>query len=77
MAWILVPVPLQLFNLLNHSNSFMLGVVYPQDCEESDLLMKTFKVYKNCSQVSQPRPWNDVWKEGVKIPETADACCNK
>lgn len=52
----------------------MLGVVYPQNCEESDLLKKTFNIYKNRSRISQPRPWNDVWKERVKIPETA---CDK
>lgn len=48
-------------------------MVYLQDHEESDLLMKILNIYKNCGRVSQPRPRNDVWEERMKILETADA----
>lgn len=71
MAWILVP--LQFFNLLNHLDSFILVVVHLQDDEEFDLLMKILNIYKDCGRVWQPRPWNDVWEERMKILETADA----
>lgn len=71
MAWILVP--LQFFNSLNYLDSFILVVVYLQDHEESDLLMKILNIYKNCGRVSQLQPWNDVWEERMKILETADA----